>query len=212
MNTICGMSASPSYAAPAPRLRVMRPASCRRSWHDRRHGRAGREHRLMEITPAPTFDEDAEPPARQRLADWNARAGAAVIDFFVRLGIAAVCVAIGALLYLVGDQAGEIGIGIGLGIGLVLTTFVYAPVMMARTNGQTVGHRATDTRVVMADGSRMSGGRAFLREALVKGIVIETIGSLTFYILPIVNYLFPLWDANNETLHDKMCGTRVVTA
>jgi len=169
----------------------------------------------MEVTPAPAYDEGAEPPpppAAQRLASWEARAGAAVIDFFVRLGILLACVGIGALLYLADDQAGEFGLGLGLAVGFVLTTFVYAPVMMARTNGQTVGHRATDTRVVMADGSRMSGGRALLREGLVKAILMDTIGSFTFYILTLVNYLFPLWDANNETLHDKMCGTRVVMA
>ena len=68
--------------------------------------------------------------------------------------------------------------------------------MLARTDGQTVGHRATSTRVVMADGSRMAGRRGFVREALVKGLLIETAGSFTLYILPLVNDLFPLWDAN----------------
>ena len=64
----------------------------------------------------------------------------------------------------------------------------------------------------MADGSRMSGGRGFVREALVKGLLFDTIGQFTLYVLTIVNYLFALWDANNETLHDKMCRIRVVTA
>ena len=169
----------------------------------------------MGITPAPAYDESHDAAlggsAGGRPAVWGARAEAAVIDFFVRLGIVAACGAAGALVYLTGnDSAGEIGIGVGLGLGYVLSSFVYAPLMMARTGGLTVGHRSAGTRVVMADGSRMPGGRAFLREAIVKGIVIEGIGSLTLYILPLVNYLFPLWDANNETLHDKMCSTRVV--
>ena len=124
----------------------------------------------------------------------------------------AACAGVGALLYLSGDQSGEIGLGVGVGVGFVLTSFVYAPVMLARTDGQAVGHKATSTRVVMADGSRMSGGRGFVREALVKGLLFDTIGQFTLYILTIVNYLFPLWDANNETLHDKMCRTRVVNA
>jgi uncharacterized RDD family membrane protein YckC len=169
------------------------------------------------LTPAPPpppedpFAPGASPTPGLRLAGWGARFEAAVIDFFVRLGIIAVGAIAGALLYLAGDAAGEIGLAIGLGIGLVVCYFVYAPLMMARTDGQTVGHRAANTRVVMIDGARMSGRRAFAREALVKNILIETIGVFTFYILPIVNYLFPLWDPYNETLHDKMCSTRVVT-
>ena len=170
----------------------------------------------MGITPAPPYDPFPEPPppgaSAPQLAGWGDRLGAAVVDFFVRVAIVAACLALGALLHLVDGSAGEIGIGVGLGVGLILTWFVYAPLMMARTDGQTVGHRSTNTRVVMADGSRMSGGKAFVREALVKGILIETIGSFTLYILPLVNYLFPLWDPHNETLHDKLTSTRVVAA
>lgn len=170
----------------------------------------------MGITPAPRYDPFAEPaPAAgtgHPVAAWGDRVGAAFIDFFVRLAIFAVCMVAGAAGYLAGGSAGEIGITAGIVLGLILTWFVYAPLMMARTDGQTVGHRATNTRVVMADGSRMSGGRAFVREALVKGILIETIGAFTLYILPLVNYLFPLWDADKETLHDKITSTRVVAA
>jgi uncharacterized RDD family membrane protein YckC len=133
-----------------------------------------------------------------------------VIDFFVRLAIVAACAVAGAVLFAVSTTAGEAGVGLGLGIGLLAGWLVYAPLMMARTNGQTVGHRAATTRVVMADGSRMSGGRAFVREVLVKNLLIETVGAFTFYVLPLVNYLFPLWDPNNEALHDKICSTRVV--
>ncbi|MEA2221721.1 MAG: hypothetical protein QOH83_97 [Solirubrobacteraceae bacterium] len=167
----------------------------------------------MGITPAPAFDDTAEPPpsSTSQLADWGSRFEAAFVDFFVRLAIVAVCAGAGALLYLSGDSAGEIGLVVGVGVGVLGSWLVYAPVMMARTDGQTVGHRAANTRVVMADGSRMSGGRAFLREAVVKQLLIETIGSFTLYVLPIVNYLFPLWDpTNNEALHDTMCRTRVV--
>jgi len=81
---------------------------------------------------------------------------------------------------------------------------------MMPANGQTVGHRVAKTRVVMVGGSRMTGGRAFLREAIVKNILIEGVCSFTFYILPLVNHLFPLWDPNKAALHDKMCSTRVV--
>jgi uncharacterized RDD family membrane protein YckC len=166
------------------------------------------------LTPAPPPDDIWAPPptASLQIADWWPRVGAAMIDFFVRAGIVLVCLGVGALLYLADRQAGEIGLGLGIAIGYVLALFVYAPLMLARTGGQTVGHRVTDTRIVMADGSRMTGGRAFVREALVKNLLIEGAGAFTLYILTLVNYLMPLWDDNNETLHDKMCKTRVVTA
>ncbi len=35
-------------------------------------------------------------------------------------------------------------------------------------------------------------------------------GLFTILILPLLNYLWPLWDKKNEALHDKMCSTRVV--
>ncbi len=167
------------------------------------------------LTPAPPPDDlwpTSSPASSRQPADWGARVGAATIDFFVRFAIAIGCAATGALLYLEDESAGEVGLAFGLVLGYVLALFVYAPLMMARTDGQTVGHRVTDTRVVMTDGSRMSGGRAFVREALVKSLLIEGVGIFTLYILPIVNYLFPLWDKDNETLHDKMCKTRVVQA
>ncbi len=169
------------------------------------------------LTPAPPPDDlwapqPAATASSQQLADWWPRVGAAVIDFFVRFGIALVCAGVGALGYLASESTGELCLGAGIILGLVFAYFVYAPLMMARTGGQTVGHRVTDTRVVMADGSRMTGGRAFVREALVKNILIEGVGAFTVYILTILNYLFPLWDDDNEALHDKMCGTRVVVA
>jgi uncharacterized RDD family membrane protein YckC len=101
-----------------------------------------------------------------------------------------------------------IGAYAGGAIGLA-----YAPIMIARTNGQTVGHRAVGTRIVRSDGSRLSGGNAALREVVVKSFVIEGLGgTFSLFIVPLVNYLWPLWDDKNEALHDKICSTKVVEA
>jgi uncharacterized RDD family membrane protein YckC len=162
---------------------------------------------------APPYDPAAEPPApppAMDLASWWSRAGAAVVDFLVRVGIVAATAGIGALLSF-GVTGGDAALlAIGGGLGLLIGWFVYAPLLMARWDGQTVGHRVSKTRVVMADGSRMSGGRAFVREALVKNLLMETIGGFTV-VLWILNYLWPLWDDHNEALHDKLCRTRVIT-
>ena len=90
-----------------------------------------------------------------------------------------------------------------------LGALAYAPVMLART-GQTIGHRSVDTRVMRSDGSRIGGGRAFVREILVKALLMENIALLTVYLLTLLNYLWPLWDSRNQALHDKICDTVVV--
>ena len=139
-------------------------------------------------------------------AEWGMRVLAAVVDFCVRLLIVGVFTGIGAAL----SGGSEDGVVLGLFVGLLVAILVYAPLLLARWNGQTVGHRITETRIVMTDGSRMSGGRGFVREVLVKNVLIEGVGQFTFFILPLVNYLWPLWDPRDEALHDKMCNTRVV--
>lgn len=141
-------------------------------------------------------------------AEWGMRVLAAVVDFSVRLLIVGVFAGLGAAL----SGGSEDGVVLGLLIGLIVGILVYAPLLLARWNGQTVGHRITETRIVMNDGSRMSGGRGFVREVLVKNILIEGVGQFTFFILPLVNYLWPLWDPRDEALHDKMCNTRVIKA
>jgi uncharacterized RDD family membrane protein YckC len=154
------------------------------------------------------------PPVEQQAvgqaAEWIERVGAAVIDFFVRAGIVLAAIAIGAIAYAGGDTAGDAGIGFGFILGY-LATYAYAPWMIAARNGQTVGHKAVNTRIVRTDGAPLSGGTAVLREVVVKGLLFDLIlTSLTFGIAALLNYLWPLWDDRDETLHDKMCNTRVL--
>ena len=155
-------------------------------------------------------EEPVAVPRAGRAAGWWPRVGAAVIDTFIRIALALAGLLVGALLYLVDEQAGEIGVGVGLVIGFALG-LAYAPWMIARTGGQTYGHRSTDTRIVRQDGSALTGGSAAVREVAVKWLLIEIIGG--FLIIPtLVNYLWPLLDEDNHALHDKICSTRVVEA
>jgi uncharacterized RDD family membrane protein YckC len=164
-------------------------------------------------TPPPTAGPGGARvvPVAGRVAEYWPRVGAAVVDFFVRLALVLAGLLVGALGYTGGEASGETGTTIGLILGAAAGV-AYAPIMMARTGGQTVGHRSTNTRVVRRDGSRITGGGAAAREILVKAILIEGIGGFLFAIPTILNYLWPLWDADNEALHDKICSTRVVEA
>jgi uncharacterized RDD family membrane protein YckC len=154
----------------------------------------------------------AMPAARTTDAEYMQRVGAAVVDFFVRLAIVLAFTLLGAIAYAGGQSVGEVGIIVGLVIGAALASFVYAPYMIVKTGGQTLGHKATSTRIVMEDGSRLSGGRAFVREVLVKNLLFEGAGGFLFAVPTIVNYVWPLFDDRNQALHDKLCATRVVEA
>jgi uncharacterized RDD family membrane protein YckC len=140
------------------------------------------------------------------------RVGAAVVDFFVRLAIILATTLLGAIAYAGGDTAGEVGVIAGLVVGGVIGGLVYAPYMIATRDGQTFGHKATNTRIVSVDGTRLGGGRAFVREVLVKSLLFEGLGGFLFAIPTILNYVWPLFDQRKEALHDKICATRVVAA
>ena len=99
---------------------------------------------------------------------------------------------------------------------LALAGFVFAIgawvfLAMRYRNGQSMGKRLMGMRVVLADGQPPTWAYNFLlREFLIKGILMGFASSITFGIFPLVNYLWPLWDARQQTLHDKMMGTFVI--
>ena len=161
-----------------------------------------------EAPATPHYDFPAPAVGAGAFATWGDRLGAAVLDALVRVGIVAVPGAIGAIAFVGGEEAGTAGLGLGVFVGL-LVALAYAPVMIART-GQTLGHRAVDIKVVRGDGSRVGGGRAFVREVVVKALLMENLALFTAYLLTLINYLWPLWDPRNQALHDKMCDTLVL--
>ena len=63
---------------------------------------------------------------------------------------------------------------------VTIVAFLYAPAMMARTNGQTLGRMALGIRVVRAKGQPMTFGFAMLREVAVKALLFGIVSSLTF--------------------------------
>jgi len=162
----------------------------------------------------------AQSPAagQWQLSGWWRRAGAQVIDGIVVGVIALVLFAIFAAFagggFLVGDTTGYIAAVLGiLGFGLcvVVAALVYAPLMMAKTNGKTLGRMACGIRVVRANGRPITFGYATVREVLVKWLLIGVIaGSLTFGLAALVDYLWPLWDEENRALHDFVVDSRTI--
>jgi uncharacterized RDD family membrane protein YckC len=167
--------------------------------------------------PAPAFESVA---GAYTLSGWWRRVGAHVIDGIIIGALALVLlVAITAPFsvgFFVNDTVGVGAVIVGLLFACLcvfVAALVYAPWMMARTNGRTLGRMVTGIRVVRASGEPIDFGFAMLREVAVKWLLFNAVaGSLTFGIAPLVDYLWPLWDEQNRALHDFVVDTRVVMA
>ena len=166
--------------------------------------------------PPPAGSPYGYAPGTFRLAGWWRRVGAAVIDGIIIGALAMV------LLIPLGIGAasvdGDAGVGAIIGASIVtlllflVIAFIYAPLLMSRTNGQTLGRMATGIRVVRANGQPMTFGFAALREIAVKGLLVGIAGQVTFGLAGLIDVLWPLWDEQNRALHDMVVNTRVVEA
>ena len=157
------------------------------------------------------------------LAGWWSRVVAQLIDgAIVGLGAALLVVAITAPTSsgFFADDTYTSGIFdeffdtmVGVLIAVICVSFValiYAPTLMARTNGQTIGRKATGIRVVRTDGERIDYGFAVVREVLVKALLFGVVGTLTIGVAWFVDMLWPLWDEENRALHDFLVKTRTI--
>ena len=84
--------------------------------------------------------------------------------------------------------------------------------LFALRRGQTPGKQLMGIRVIKADGLPSGWGYTFLREFVIKGLLENFLASITSGVYLVVDYLWPLWDKDRQTLHDKMISTLVVRA
>ena len=151
------------------------------------------------------------------LASWWSRVGSTLIDgliiFVGWIVIMAVFGAVFSIGFLAGDETGTASLIFGLFLSIIaiaIVTILYAPVLMARTNGKTLGRMAMGIRVVRASGEPVTFGWAMLREVAVKVLLFGFAGSLTFSLVNLADALWPLWDDENRALHDFVVNSRVV--
>ena len=166
--------------------------------------------------PAPVAEAEREPqprpaapvPGQQAgaLAAWGTRAAAFILDALFLFGITfALTLAIAAVAGT--DERATVetivyAVAIPLG-------FLYAPLLMMRrgtANGQTFGKQMLDIRVVRTSGEPVTFWNAFLRQVVGQQLLM----GLTLYLYAFVDYLWPLRDARNQALHDKIASTLVV--
>lgn len=90
---------------------------------------------------------------------------------------------------------------------LTIAAFVIYHALMLRFRGATLGKLATGLRVVPAGQGRSPRGLRW-GTAILRPAITQLMGMVPF--LGLVDYLFPLWDRNRQTLHDKVVRTQVV--
>ena len=76
--------------------------------------------------------------------------------------------------------------------------------------GQTPGKQIVGIQVIRDNGEASGWGYTFLREFVIKGILVGLIASFTLYIFWLIDGLWAAWDKDKQTLHDKIVGTLVV--
>jgi uncharacterized RDD family membrane protein YckC len=81
----------------------------------------------------------------------------------------------------------------------------YGTLLVGNPRGQTLGMMAAGTKAIdMTTGAPIGYGRALGRAAF------EVLMSVVFFLPWVLDMLWPLWDAKNQTLHDKVTRTVVV--
>ncbi len=165
--------------------------------------------------PVPT--QHAPLAGRPALAGWWRRVGAQLIDgLIVFVGAAILFVAVTAPFSLAFFGSNELGVAsviFGAFLALLCVAVVallYAPALMARTNGKTLGRSVTGCRVIRTDGRPITFGFAMVREVLVKTLLIGFLSGITGGILWLIDVLWPLWDEENRALHDFVVNTRTI--
>jgi uncharacterized RDD family membrane protein YckC len=167
--------------------------------------------------PVEAFGASAPVAGQYALAGWWSRVGAALIDgVIIGVGGLLLLIAITApfsIGFFASEDAGVVSIVVGLFIAIIcvsVAALLYAPALMARTNGKTVGRMAVGIRVVRAKGEPMTFGFAMLREVAVKALLFGIAGSLTGGLANLADVLWPLWDEENRALHDMVVDSRVI--
>ncbi|MEO0560926.1 MAG: RDD family protein [Chloroflexota bacterium] len=79
--------------------------------------------------------------------------------------------------------------------------FAYYTVLPNRMNGQTLGKRIVNIRIVTTDNSSLTIGKLFVRH-----IIGYYISGMIFYL----GFLWVFWDDDRQAWHDKLVSTVVV--
>jgi uncharacterized RDD family membrane protein YckC len=164
---------------------------------------------VSEFTPYPrdasTREEVEGPPGTRDVvySGWWRRVGATLVDGLVVAVALVVMFGIAVAIAAIHDGIGLVFLILALVLAIAGPIF-YTIYWTGKEPGQTLGKKALGIRVRHAEADRAIGygpsaGRYFITFAF--GI---------FYIPLVLDYLWPLWDKQNQSLHDKVANSVVV--
>ena len=139
-------------------------------------------------------------PEGVKSADYGTRAVAYIIDYAITFGLSIVVIVLGIVFAL---SFNNFWMAIIPLIAIWLAYLVWWVMLLRKS--QTPGKLIMKLWVVR-DSAQPAGWGLML----VKGLLFGIIGAVTIYIGILLDLLWPLWDRNKQTLHDKIIGTHVV--
>ena len=108
------------------------------------------------------------------------------------------------------DMPAVFWLALALFLAIVVCYIIWWLIVLGR--GQTPGKQIVGIRVIKDNGSPSDWSYTFLREFVVKFLLVGICSVQTLGVVWIVDSLWPLWDRAEkmQTLHDKLLGTLVV--
>lgn len=165
--------------------------------------------------PPPAYPDVLGPsPTGPGLANYGQRLGGWLIDWLILLVIGAVISALTHSFHYTHISTNVNGLSSNnrsfrWGMpGVLLSALIiiaYGTLMCGSRRAQTVGMMVTGTKAVKVSTGEPIGYAAALGRA-----VFEWFLAAIFLLPWVLDMLFPLWDAKNQTLHDKVSGTIVI--
>ena len=141
---------------------------------------------------------------RLEYSGWWLRVAAALLDGLI-IGAPVFVVSI-ILVVAFGNSPGASLLRLLLGLVVGIAYYVKTMAREGLRNGQTLGKQLVGIRVVRDDGSPVGPGIVLRRELLIKGLL----GWITVGVFGLFDCLWPLGDATNRALHDKIVRTHVL--
>ncbi|MBC8195785.1 MAG: RDD family protein [Acidimicrobiia bacterium] len=171
---------------------------------------------MTDFNPAPPSTPAAD-PASLVPAGWWCRAKALILDiliFLLAALIPMVMVTVGLVFALVDEaDSGSSGVGwllFAVGVGASVAVMVWAGWKFGwrqGITGTTPGKNRLGIRLVDIGTGEAPGGAKGLGRWIVPGLINSVIN-----VFQLIDYLWPLWDDENQRVTDKMFKTQVVEA
>jgi uncharacterized RDD family membrane protein YckC len=150
-----------------------------------------------------------EPTEPGELAGRGARAWAATIDGLIGIVLALPLIGSGLYVYFRHQPANGLLGAAGLVTSIAFIVWAIITIRFVRQNGQSIGKRMMDIKVVRNDGSPASLGRIFW----LRNVVASLPGAIPYagYIYRLVDILL-IFGEQRRCVHDRIADTIVIKA